>query len=258
MIWSMDLSTLLLVLQNVAFLSFLGFTTLQLVFAMVAHSDSMMTDCAAMYVDVLSYLVNFLAERLKHGHTSKSVRQIRLHRLYLELIPPLISVVTLVAVTVFSLKQACEILLNMDQRHQIPPDLSLMLLFSAMNLVLDFVNVTCFARVDQAVGIPGQLGEENVHVHIDKGHNNNDEATEETQLIAPPSDAESETSDEEHQGINLNMCSGASVRDVPLRFVGWLRCTTTLSHPVFVLLPMKFECVALCELLSPLLLNVIS
>jgi hypothetical protein len=32
--------------QNVAFASFLGFTVLQNVFAFVAHSQSMMADCA--------------------------------------------------------------------------------------------------------------------------------------------------------------------------------------------------------------------
>ena len=206
--------------QNVAFLSFLGFTTLQLVFAMVAHSQSMMTDCAAMYVDVLSYLVNFLAERLKHGKTGKNIRELRLHRLYLELVPPLASVTTLIGVTVISLKKACEVLLNLENNDNdadgTSPDLDLMLLFSGLNLVLDFVNVSCFARVDQAVGIPGQHGEENIHVHIERGgdhhqHHNNNEATEHTHLVKKHDDkdeVESEQSDEEHQGMNLNMCSG--------------------------------------------------
>ena len=170
-----------------------------------------------MYVDVLSYLVNFLAERLKHGKTFKGIRELRLHRLYLELVPPLVSVVTLIGVTVVSLKEACEVLLNLDNNdnddERTSPDLGLMLLFSGLNLLLDFVNVSCFARVDQAVGIPGQHGEENIHVHIERGgdHQHHNEATEHTHLIQKDDDkdeVESEQSDEEHRGMNLNMCSG--------------------------------------------------
>lgn len=165
----------------------------------------MLTDCAAMYVDVLSYLVNFMAERLKHGKASKSIRELRFHRLYLELVPPLVSVATLVGVTIVSLEQACEVLLHSDKNaYQTPPDLALMLLFSALNLLLDFVNVSCFARVDQAVGLPGQQGEENVHVHVERSQD--ETPTEQTRLIS--NDDGSEYSDEEHQGMNLNMCSG--------------------------------------------------
>jgi hypothetical protein len=36
-------------LQNVAFLSFLLFTTLQLFFALIARSDSMMADCGTFF-----------------------------------------------------------------------------------------------------------------------------------------------------------------------------------------------------------------
>lgn len=199
-----------------AFLSFLGFTTLQLVFAMVAHSQSMMTDCAAMYVDVLSYMVNFLAERLKHGTSCKNLRDLRLHRLYLELVPPLISVAFLVAVTAIALQKACEVLLQLDdeqddETEKSSPDLALMLLFSGLNLVLDVVNVSCFARVDQAVGIPGQRAEENIHVHIER--EDPEHPVEYTHLIPKKDggdDDTSEHSDEEHQGLNLNMCSGTT------------------------------------------------
>lgn len=180
-------------------------------FAVAAHSQSMMTDCAAMYVDVLSYLVNFLAERLKHGQTEKSIKETRLRRLYLELVPPLVSVATLVGVTIVSLQEACEVLLNLDKNQdESSPDLVLMLLFSGLNLLLDFVNVSCFARVDQAVGIGlGQKCEENVHVHSQKrDHKHSTTPSEDTPLIAKEDDDTSEYSDEEHQGLNLNMCSG--------------------------------------------------
>jgi Co/Zn/Cd efflux system component len=173
---------------------------------MVAHSESMMTDCAAMYVDVLSYLVNFMAERLKHGKRSESPHDLRLRRLYLELVPPLVSVTTLVGVTIVSLQQACEVLFNTKKyADEKEPNLQLMLLFSFLNLLLDFINVTCFARVDQAIGLPGQKGEENVHVHYEKKVDG-EEATEQTSLISKEDDEHS-CSDEEHQGMNLNMCS---------------------------------------------------
>jgi Co/Zn/Cd efflux system component len=199
-------------------LSFLGFTTLQLVFAMVAHSESMLTDCAAMYVDVLSYLVNFMAERLKHGKQTVSAESsphaLRLRRLYLELVPPLVSVTTLVGVTIVSLQQATEVLFNREKyATATEPDLQLMLLFSGLNLLLDFINVTCFARVDQAIGLPGQKGEENVHVHFEKSTTTPLPATEETSLLGKhekhnDTDNDSHScADEEHQGMNLNMCS---------------------------------------------------
>lgn len=198
----------------------------------------MLTDCAAMYVDVMSYLVNYMAERLKYGHSEKTVQELRLRRLYLELVPPLVSVATLVGVTIVSLQQACEILLKLDNQRQqanngddeTTPDLSLMLLFSALNLLLDFINVSCFARVDQAVGIGlGQKGEEKVHVHSQRKLNKEEQqlvASEKTKFIAKENhyhddDETSEYSDEEHQGLNLNMCSGMcqliSVVPMPLK-----------------------------------------
>ena len=49
---------------NVAFFSFVSFLILQAVFAIIAHSQSMLADCEAMGVDALTYLFNLLAERL--------------------------------------------------------------------------------------------------------------------------------------------------------------------------------------------------
>lgn len=117
-----------------------------------------MADCAAMTVDVITYLFNFLAERLKESQynkagTASQNKQLRLRRLYLELIPPFISVSTLVAVTIVALQQAFDTLANTDADSD-NPDLGIMLVFSALNLLLDFLNVGCFARVDQAVGLP--------------------------------------------------------------------------------------------------------
>jgi Cation efflux family len=171
-------------IQNVAFVSFLTFATVQLFFAIFyAKSQSMMADCAAMYVDVLSYLVNFWAERLKHGSTKMSPRQLRLHRLYLELLPPFSSVVTLVVVTVMALQEAIETLIQeasssghnndlnkSEDNDDDDPDLSIMMAFSGLNLILDLVNVGYFVKAAQAIGIglPNQRGEEHVHVEYER------------------------------------------------------------------------------------------
>ena len=150
---------------NVAFGSFLGFTILQFVFALVAHSQAMLADCAAMAVDALTYLFNYAAERLKHQNESKHPtdmdntspailhRRKRLRRLYLELFPPLISVSTLAVVTALSLKEAISNIAGDDDDENDEPDVNIMLLFSALNLVLDAINVSCFASADQAVGL---------------------------------------------------------------------------------------------------------
>lgn len=161
----------------------------------------MMADCAAMGVDVVTYLFNYLAEGLKHGHSGMSSKQLRLHRLYLELIPPFISVAILVAVTVQALRQAIETLLEPPSKES-EPDLSIMVLFSGLNLLLDVVNVGCFARVDQAIGIPGGYG----HVHnAELGP----EPTEATRLVYDDTDREdSDSLASSAVGIaNLNMCS---------------------------------------------------
>lgn len=95
-----------------------------------------------MYVDVLTYLFNFVAERLKRGHSGMSSRQLRLRRLYLELVPPTISVTTLVAVTALALDQAIATLRHPPPKDTAaPPDLIIMLLFSGLNLALDVFNV---------------------------------------------------------------------------------------------------------------------
>lgn len=193
-----------------------------------------------MYVDVVTYLFNFLAERLKHAHDSNiSARALHLRRLYLELIPPSISVVTLLIVTVLALQQAFKRLFARhdggdDDNYQ-APDLGIMLAFSALNLVLDGFNVSCFASVDQTAGfIGGHHTHSSQHdsVLVDQ----TTVATETTPLFEsssltlPPMDIhgssdnsdggvgndayelDSQDSSETPGGINLNMCSAFTVR----------------------------------------------
>jgi hypothetical protein len=183
-----------------------------------------------MYVDVVTYLFNFLAERLKHAHDSSiSARALRLRRLYLELIPPSISVVTLLIVTVLALQKAfTSLFAHHDGDDFQPPDLNIMLAFSALNLLLDGVNVGCFARVDQTAGFIGD------HHNSEHSEDQATVATETTPLVEsssltlPPMDMgsnsnysgvdndpdefDSQDSTEIPGGINLNMCSAFTVR----------------------------------------------
>ena len=195
----------------------------------------MLADSAAMFVDALTYLFNLLAERLKHRPYSQEEKRIpahirqyrrRLHRLYLELVPPLISVSTLVVVTIFGFRDSMTVLLGKgptNPAHQ--PDVQIMLLFSALNLGLDAVNVTCFARAGQTVGLMNATSEipEAHHIHeVERS-----EASEKTPLKASiqwrvrsiDTDSETNYSDAESQessGLNLNMCSAWTVSLLPL------------------------------------------
>lgn len=177
----------------------------------VANSASFVL-LTAMYVDVVTYLFNFMAERLKHGHSDMSSNELRLHRLYLELVPPTISVLTLVGVTAYALQQAIDTLLNFDP-DETEPDLAIMLWFSGLNLLLDFLNVGCFARVDQAViALPGthtHHHHQHHHVVIVEDMEKLTIATESTPLVQDDEDLSSmETpSDEATGAMNLNMCS---------------------------------------------------
>lgn len=162
---------------NVAFYSFVGFMIVQgFVAYYIAHSSAMMADCEAMSIDALTYLFNLLAERQKNRQYAvlnnndddpqsqyRHHHRILLMKCYYEFIPPLLSVVTLMMVTMYTIQTS---IVTMVQAHSIQfpntndvitttnhdikeaEDVSIpiMLLFSLINLVLDMVNVTCFAR----------------------------------------------------------------------------------------------------------------
>jgi Co/Zn/Cd efflux system component len=160
-----------------------------------------------MYVDVVTYLFNFLAERFKHKAHSSNMkpRSARLYRLQLELIPPFISVVTLVAVTVFALRDALTTITEppVDQENQ--PDLSIMFIFSGLNLILDFVNVSCFAKVDQAVGLSSSRVWDDSYANESSAllHRTNGETGVDDDDKSEAASQDTETGG----GLNLNMCS---------------------------------------------------
>lgn len=151
----------------------MGFTICQTVAAIIAGSEAMMGDSAAMFVDALTYLFNWIAERRKkqfdqgdiEGVASDSedperalrirTRAKRKMTLQLEIVPPLISVSTLVAVTAFVLRKAIRIIvldMHRDRSKQANPNVELMFLFSTVNLFLDVFNVFCFAKANHALG----------------------------------------------------------------------------------------------------------
>jgi divalent metal cation (Fe/Co/Zn/Cd) transporter len=201
----------------------------QFVFALAARSEAMLADCAAMSVDAVTYLFNYCAERLKHREDNEEEkllppdvlhRRRKLQKLYLELFPPLLSVATLAVVTVMALKHAIEIILEDDRDIKNPPDVIIMLVFSALNLLLDMLNVACFARVEDKV-----VGLDMFHHHeqhktstemtglLDKNANENDAAASysatDAELITLGNEDDISTASHE---LNLNMCSAWTVR----------------------------------------------
>ena len=162
------------ILLCTAFTSFMTFASVQLFFAFYADSQAMKGDSAAMVVDSMTYLFNWYAEKQKTrfdedhgansnarvGHISRERRKLVLR---LEIIPPLVSVTTLVVVTIIVLKQAIEVLYLDTKRsksEQADPKIHLMMTFSVVNLGLDFLNVFCFARAKHLLGF-----ETAVHSH---------------------------------------------------------------------------------------------
>lgn len=166
-----------------------------------------------MSVDALTYLFNLVAERVKHRPISEKeellpsdVLQYRRERLrlYLELVPPLVSVVTLIYVTVGATQEATESLMD---RSQDDDDVSvgLMFWFSLANLFLDFLNVACFAKARQAYGLTA-VKREPVAFSSPKASR----MAEQQRLLGYKT---SHDRDEEHGlfAINLNMCSAWTV-----------------------------------------------
>mmetsp|Transcript_23574 Transcript_23574/g.28991 ORF Transcript_23574/g.28991 Transcript_23574/m.28991 type:complete len:365 (-) Transcript_23574:220-1314(-) len=122
----------------------------------------MLADCMAMSVDAFTYLFNLVAERLKYDPPvfgqvdNMPIEEIiwrrKVTRLYLEFIPPLISVSVLILVTIQVMKDAVTTIMEdpflraNDEDKNDEPNIDVMFLFSALNLVLDIVNMTCFAK----------------------------------------------------------------------------------------------------------------
>lgn len=147
---------------NFAFISFMAFVVVEYVFAIIAKSESMMADAQAMAVDAFTYLFNLMAERQKRklfdnedstdqkSEKTKN-RQLldnKIYMIYLELIPPSISVVVLVAVSVQAFCDAMDKLFN---KEFVPKseqsNVLLMFAFSGTNLLIDILNMLYFSKL---------------------------------------------------------------------------------------------------------------
>lgn len=179
----------MVMVQCVAFVSFTGFASVQTVVALIAKSEAMVGDSAAMFVDALTYGFNLYAERQKNedddenttapggpeGEEQSEIElttaslgdgadisprdaermklerhlQKRRRHLHLELVPPIMSVSILIVVVSLVLRNSINTLIldaHRSEKEQTIPNLVLMMTFSVLNLLLDVVNVLCFAR----------------------------------------------------------------------------------------------------------------
>jgi len=171
----------------IAFVSFQSFALVQLGASIYAGSEAMLGDSVAMMVDALTYLFNLVAERQKEVYASKlqqrnnssspmtaftrskMVLEYRKYTYQWELIPPLLSVSTLLLVTLLVSKQAIHTLILDSQRDaslQSDPNVNLMVIFSVFNLLLDVVNVGYFASASHALGYKTDTGA-NDHTDVD-------------------------------------------------------------------------------------------
>jgi Co/Zn/Cd efflux system component len=156
-----------------AFWTFLIFTLTQIAFAFIAGSHAMIGDSVAMLVDSVTYLFNYFAERKKHQFDAAAAlredddsddpiqaerickRNRRKMVLELEILTPTISVTALMTLTMVVMTQAIQLLLQDLHRsasEQQVPNIKIMLAFSLSNLVLDFLNIFCFARAKHLMG----------------------------------------------------------------------------------------------------------
>ena len=233
----------------IAFASFIGFATVQTVVALIAKSQAMIGDSAAMAVDALAYGFNLLAEREKNINTSEVElsaasmggemivtpfemaerrSQIKQRQLRLELVPPLISISVLLIVVGYILNDAIRTLIldsNRSETEQSRPNIILMMTFSTLNLLVDLMNVMCFARANHLTGYnkveKPQAGYnetadneyliERPVTHFEIQESTGDERN--TDSLHINTSAEGVVSDEncEDNRVNLNMCSAYTV-----------------------------------------------
>ncbi|KAL7478298.1 hypothetical protein ACHAW6_004080 [Cyclotella cf. meneghiniana] len=161
-------------LLNVAFYSFALFALGQMFVAVwIARSEAMIGDSSAMVIDSLTYLFNSYAERIKNRslskhddeHLTEREKELRRlgrtrQRLLLEIAPPLCSVLTLIGLTIYIIKDAVDALAGSEfesgeddgSSFDSDPNVGVMFFFSGLNLALDILNVTCFARAKHAFG----------------------------------------------------------------------------------------------------------
>ncbi len=214
---------------NVAFYSFLAFMSLQALFAIVARSESMLADSMAMSVDAFTYLFNLAAEKVKHRSNRKDDtaehisieerrRRKKMMRLYLEIIPPSISVTALICVSIQTLLEAIATIKNPSSSSSAnvdEPNVKLMLTFSALNLALDMLNVSCFSKVTN-FSITGDMtvNEEPEPRYVVLVEENRISPSKKTKEF-PPSIIVDTSLDSSYESSNINECEALLGIPVP-------------------------------------------
>ena len=276
-------------LQNVAFYSFAIFAIGQMFVAIfVARSQAMVGDSSAMVVDSLTYLFNSYAEKIKNkslqendddetlSDVEKEIRRLNRtrQRLWLEILPPLCSVVTLIGLTIYITVDAWDTLTSPEYNEDSEddgtststmddePDIGVMFFFSGLNLVLDILNVTCFARAKHAFGFAvidqdrhrymlaydGSLHNQyadslkEIRSEVDLTRLDSDEQSTRESYSSISEENQAPSQEEEiinnTQEVNLNMCSAYTVSrcEVHLVFVLYipLLCQRLLAYIVFL------------------------
>ena len=230
---------------------------------LIAKSQAMVGDSSAMVIDSLTYLFNSYAEKIKNKSLKESVdadlsaseKKLRRlertrQRLWLEILPPLCSVMTLIVLTIYIIIDAFNTLAGTDyedgendgSESNEEPNIGVMFFFSALNLGLDIMNVTCFARAKHAFGFAvidkdrhryvlaydGSLHNEMAdsmkreQSEVDfAGLQTDQEDNSPENYCSISEDKKSDTvhilpsveEEEKSDDINLNMCSAYTVRD---------------------------------------------
>lgn len=204
-----------------------------------------------MMVDTLTYLFNWYAERQKRAYSEVLARgdsigeiamlRFRKYHLILELVAPFASVSILLVVTGFVLQKAIHVLVldaSRDISLQSNPNITWMIVFSSLNLLLDILNVSCFARAQHALGYKTKVESDTDHKraqmqiksmqglldddeHARRYEDENDDEKQEkmvdssafdenetfTPRLMEPFEIDDDDAGNDDGGSNLNMCS---------------------------------------------------
>ncbi len=119
--------------------SFFVFVVAEIVGAIAGNSWSLLGDAAAMSIDVISYLTNMIAERIKakNGGDISPATQ-----LILEVIIPGFSVTALIGVTIYVTIGAVSDIVNKPANDEV--DIFMLWLFSSLNAVVDVISAYMF------------------------------------------------------------------------------------------------------------------
>lgn len=231
------------------------FSVCQTIAAVIAGSEAMMGDSAAMLVDALTYLFNLIAERKKktyilvqqqeqrrctsdHPEHAQKLRVLKYKRylLQLELISPFLSVSTLLVVIGFVLHKAIKVLVldaTRDTSEQANPNTHIMMLFSVLNLLLDGLNIFCFAKAKHALGYNTEEEPDRPRhsrrqkasfkplinrdkldpgIHSHRGDDSSNSLTLDSIVPMEIEECRSEVDMDDDEHTNLNMCSAYTVR----------------------------------------------